>query len=675
MAEGPNAQHPRLASIRSPSGKPDDAVMQWARVLGDKLERSARERGPEHAGEVLQWLESLNDVDPVAALAVTDRLDRLLSQLDASGLGRWILTGLRLHPGEPEHQRRYFRLEEPLSIEALHGEAGALDLAASIPSLALLLQGLSSTAMRVQPRHQTQLNGVALRPVLTPSHLLLPDDYTFLDGSDRYRLFQAAVAHAVAHLRYSPRSQPTTTLKPMSVAIVSAIEDARVERLIVGDYPGVRNWFVPSLERAIRYELSFAALVSRMNFALMNPVYEDDNHWVNKARRLFEQQAGDLSDYAAFRRLASILANDLGQMRVRFHPQDVVSAPYRDDNSFLWDHGEPKTPQPEQDLHVQGRAFEFQPRRATESNEAPEGPQPEVEVGRASYPEWDHRMSRARPDWCTVIEKLPAWQGRPAGAAPAPSSLQTLAALTRSRRLSRVRRLRRQWEGDDIDLNAAIEVMVDQRMDLSPDPRLFMRPGREERVSSLLVLLDLSESTNDCLAGSMQSILDIEKKAALLLAQSALHGQDRVAIHGFSSNTRAEVNYYRLLDAATPLDARAVGRVRSVSGRYSTRMGAALRHATAHMAHEPGDHRSILLVTDGAPSDVDVFEADYLIEDARVAVLDARRLGIQAYCVVLDPKADAYAHRIFGWRNYRIVDDPRLLPVHLSELYARLSAS
>lgn len=234
--------------------------------------------------------------------------------------------------------------------------------------------------------------------------------------------------------------------------------------------------------------------------------------------------------------------------------------------------------------------------------------------------------------------------------------------------------MRRQWEGDDIDLNAAIEAMLDQRLKLSPDLRLFTRAGREEQASSILVLLDLSESTNDCPGTSMESILDIEKKAALLLVQSVMHSGDRIAVHGFSSNTRAEVNYYRLLEFGAPLDEVAIAMIRSVPGRYSTRMGAALHHAVACLSHEPNDYRAIVMVTDGAPSDIDTFKADYLIEDARAAVHEGRRAGVQTFCVALDPQAGPYVRRIFGWDNYRIVDDPNRLPTQLSTLYNRLTA-
>ena len=106
-------------------------------------------------------------------------------------------------------------------------------------------------------------------------------------------------------------------------------------------------------------------------------------------------------------------------------------------------------------------------------------------------------------------------------------------ALAQSRRLNRGRRLRRQWEGDDIDLNAAIEVLVDRRLDLAPDARLFMRPGRQPCRCATLVLLDLSESANDLAAPGGPTVLDLEKRAALLLAGSLAGSGDGVAVHGF----------------------------------------------------------------------------------------------------------------------------------------------
>lgn len=564
-----------------------------------------------------------------------------------------------------------------MSSSPRQGEADADHLSELLRSLELLLHGLCGRAITVQPLPQKDADQSALRPILTWTHLLLPSDYPESDDGysvDPFRLYRAAVAHAVAHLRFSDRSRSTLTLKPMGIAIVSAIEDARVERLLMREYPGVRAWFLELLRLSVKPAgLGFADLVGRMNLALIDPLYQDDNFWVNKARRLFEAQAENLTDYSAFRSLASILANDLGQMRVPFRVQRYcVPEPYRDDNSFLWnftDASDPSTQALDLHLHTQ-EALEP---ASNEQSTVPFTFQ-EIEVSRQTYPEWDAQRSLMRKDWCTVIEKLPGWH---AGQEPTARSGQPVPVVMRTRLQhgSRRRRLRRQWEGDDIDLNAAIEAALDQRLQLQPDLRLFIRDGREQRKSSVLVLLDLSESTNDCPGAMTESILDIEKQAAKLLLQSARQSGDRIAIHGFSSNTRDEVNYYPLIEFGTPLDAAADATIEAMQGRYSTRMGAALRHATTRMEHEPFENRSIVLVTDGAPSDIDVFKPEYLIEDARAVVQEARRGGIMIFCVALDPQADPYVRRIFGWGNYRVVDQPSGLPAQLSSFYSHIATS
>ena len=532
--------------------------------------------------------------------------------------------------------------------------------------LSLLATGLTGNDIQVQT------DGAQPRAVLTRRHLVLPAVL-----AEQRRLSCAAVAHAAAHWRHSAPGRPVRGLKPTGVAIISAIEDARVEQLLLRDFPGLRRWFLDSLApQPASDDLSFSALVTRMDRVLMDPLQQDDNHWVNKARALFDEtvaRAG-LADYEAFRAIAAILANDLGQMRVRFDPQrHIVPASYRDDNSYLWDFAEAEQPPDAAVSLQQVNPAARSPMPADAGDNAPSDAA-ELDLGRFSYPEWDHRLDRLRPDWCTVIEKLPAWQGL---ARPSETSrvLPAPLTLTRARRANRARRLRRQWDGDDIDLNAAIEVLIDRRLRLQPDPRMFMRTGTELGVSSILVLLDLSESANDCAAGSTMSLLDIEKQAALLLAGAATRDGDRFAVHGFSSNTRAEVYYTRLIEfGALPTPA-SRARIGAVQARYSTRIGAAIRHATSQLQHERVAKRAILLVTDGTPGDIDVHDPRYLIEDARAAVLEANEAGVRSYCIAVDAGADAYTRRIFGWRNYCIATDPRGLPAQLQRACARLASN
>jgi len=512
------------------------------------------------------------------------------------------------------------------------------------------------------------------RPEMAAPRLLVPP----LEGDVPHHwmsLHTAMVAHAVAHLSYSPVGQQSSALKPMGMAVISAIEDARVERLLMQAYPGVRTWFAAHLcAEPEASDLSFRAFMARLDRILFCTASISGNHWVNKTQELFEHTAREygLEDYAAFRAIASILANDLGQMRVRMDAQHyVVPSPFRDDNSCLWQNLETE-PSDDEPLALQQTSARPSP-AGVRSNASAETAAPrESELVRYTYPEWDHKIKRMKANWCTVIEQQPAMVQEPAHAPLAAHSMTGI-WLPRARQLDRRRRLRRQREGDELDLNAAIEVQVSRRLNLQPDPRLFLRIGCGPRPTSLLVLMDVSESVNSRGTNGL-SLLELEKQAALLLAQSAMQGLDRLAIHAFSSNTRAEVNYCHMLDFGQPCTAAVTATIRALQGRYSTRLGAALRHAGHLLQSEPEGQRTMLVITDGEPSDVDVHDSRYLIEDARQAVLDAQQAGIRICCLAVNKQTDGYVRHIFGWRNFGITDDMRHLPQRLTHMSARLAA-
>ncbi|MFG0641514.1 nitric oxide reductase activation protein NorD [Delftia sp. WSY_22] len=557
-------------------------------------------------------------------------------------------------------------------------------------TLGLLASGLARQPVAVQALARApasapapgQAHALPPRAVLIsqPARLLIPANLPI-----QANLHAATMAHAAAHLRFSPARQDSIALKPMGQAVVGALEDARVERLLCLQHPGVRRWFeawiAPEPDPS---DLGFAAFMARLDRMLLWPGRMDGNHWIHKARDLFEDTATrhGLEDYAAFRAIASILANDLGQMRVRMDPQHhAVPSIYRDDNSYLWQHSEsPQDPNDSLALQQTAARAAQQPPSPSAGPQpgGPEGPSPDLELSRNSYPEWDRRLERLKTDWCTVIDTLPAWQSEARPGNGATSRLQTMPPLPLppARQLDRRQRLRRQWEGDDLDFNAAIEVQVDRRLNLRPEPRLFMRAGKGPRPTSVLVLMDASESVNTP-GPHGASLLELEKQAALMLAESRAGrrtGVDRLAIHAFSSNTRAEVRYLRLLDFGQPFAAAAATRLQALQGRHSTRLGAALRHASSLLAAEPAGQRHLLVITDGAPADIDVHDDRYLIEDARHAVQQARAAGIRISCLAVDSQADGYVRHIFGGRNYGIADDARHLPRRLSQMGARLAA-
>ncbi len=572
----------------------------------------------------------------------------------------------------------------PLAVGCLAHERANIRFEDVRDYLQFYLDGFLGAHLKLSGRKSATLNGPPLRPVVAEGGLFLPYGYTLLDGADGDALYRAAVAHAVAHLRYSPRRLPAKPLKPMAVAVVSLIEDARVEHLMMRQCPGLRALWgrLTHIDGAARHDLGFAGLMRRLGRALHHPDCRDDNFWVNKGVRLFRERLADANDYAAFRGIASILANDLGQMRVRFIPEQYVPEPaFRDDNSFLWDYGDsgdsaPPPPQQET-LNLDAVRMEAAdpPTGAGRQGEAAMAARIAHELPRYSYPEWDHKAALERDAWVTVIEPpVPAGAGRRHRAPVAPPQAhRNLFALIKGRQLDRAKRLTRQWDGEELDLNAAIAAEVDIRSGLPPDPRVFKRPGRRLLEPVVSILLDVSASTNDCPWGSFDSLLDIMKRATVDLGAAMDQAGQKFAIDAFCSDGRQAVSFYRVKQFEEPFGSAEQGRVWALPGHQSTRMGAALRHAHANLAERAFDQRILLLVTDGEPSDVDVKDPQYLVADAARAVRDLSAAGTVPFCVSVDPKAENYIRGIFG-HNYLILDNPDDLAVQLSRAFVRLLA-
>lgn len=643
----------------------------------------------------LQFVGECAHLDSTALSLLLARLDLLLSRLTVAGLRRWVIRGLRAYPDDLEGRWAYLSLESDEAAAALRAESEGTLFAVAQRHLEVYLRALATRQLRLRAsvgRNQLDLEP---RPFLEPRTLHVPDAYPPSAGIPGDEVYRAALAHALAHLRFSPPRQPVGRLKPMAIVIVSLIEDARVEHLLAREYPGLQRLWSRIHTAAPGRELHFDSLTRRLARALIDPSYEDDNYWVNKGRSLFQQSLGKLEDYAAFRQIASVLGNDLGQMRVRFNPKTYVVEPcYRDDNRFLWEfsdedreqirqeYGELESIRPETgaggvelDLGQAGGASGAD-RDGERRTLVPVTPEAESVSPPVKYSEWDYAIMAERPAWCTVVEKRPPH----APLASVDTILERHHALVnqirgmvRAVQLQKPLKRRRQQDGDDIDLDAAIGALISIRSHQTPDPRVHVRVGRRVRDLAVLVLLDLSESTNDRVPGTFTSVLDLSREATVLLADAMSEIGDAFAIHGFASNGRHEVEYYRLKDFDRPYDDDARERLAGMRGQLSTRMGAAIRHAGQFLRYRRSARKLVLLITDGEPSDIDVRDPRYLRADAKKAVEVLARYGIHTFCMTLDPKADEYVKHVFGERNYMVVDHISRLPERLPMLYMRVT--
>jgi nitric oxide reductase activation protein len=187
------------------------------------------------------------------------------------------------------------------------------------------------------------------------------------------------------------------------------------------------------------------------------------------------------------------------------------------------------------------------------------------------------------------------------------------------------------------------------------------------------LLLDLSESLNALAPNAGTSLLKLAQSAATLFATSLADVTSDLAIHGFCSNGRHDVGYYRFKDFDDPYDERAHARLAGMRAQLSTRLGAALRHAGRALASRKAQRRLLLVVTDGEPSDIDVHDPNYLLFDAKRATLQNQKLGVLSFCIGLDARAGASVARIFGAGRYSLIHQLEHLPQRLAEVCLRLS--
>ncbi len=193
---------------------------------------------------------------------------------------------------------------------------------------------------------------------------------------------------------------------------------------------------------------------------------------------------------------------------------------------------------------------------------------------------------------------------------------------------------------------------------------------------AVLLLLDLSKSLADRVKvgtnGGEQSILELSQEAVSLLAWSIEQLGDPFAIAGFHSDTRHDVRYLHLKGYSESWGDPVKSRLAAMQAGYSTRMGAAMRHAAHYLGAQKTGKKLLLVLTDGQPADVDVHDPRLLIEDARKSVGELDQQGIFTYCISLDRKADDYVSDIFG-RRFSVIDRVERLPERLPELFMALT--
>jgi len=672
------------------------------------LPGAARRFGdPDLLRDYLQLLHRLAARSPRGLRPMFGVLEELLSKLTLSGLRRWVDFGAEAYRRDLPKQADYFGLVSEDSRAVLKQERRGTLFIDSQRRLNFYLRAFWGRDFFLRP---SAADHAGFRPFIEEGAMHLPDAVDQVGAVVGLDLYRAMCAHMAAHITCSDRGLSQQALSPAQMFFVGMLDDARVEYSVARQFPGLRSLFrsLMPVSPAGHYEHDTMYQLEKIVRALLEPGPPLGDRAIDSVVEQFHINIASNERETMFSwGLGIELYNLLAERRAvpSLRILESLNIPYRDDNRFVWsmddyDWGDSSAYRPElqrqvrrnvglmefiNEVDVETAGDDAQEVWVLSSELFPyedegvsyndiEGREPVSDP--FHYAEWDYKVQLHRPSWATVYERR---QGR-----GDPETIDTM--LTAHKGVShRIRQIvdrlrpqgisrrRRLEDGDELDINAAVDAIVMTRLGMQPDPRITMRNVINRRDLAVVILLDLSESTNENVRGTEKTVLELTREASALVA-SAINGiGDPFAIHGFASDGRHDVQYYRFKDFEQRLDAEVKGRLAGMKGGLSTRMGAAMRHAGHHLAQRAERHKLLLIVTDGEPADIDERDPQYLRMDAKKAAVELQQQGISSYCLTLDPEADRYVERIFGPNNYTIIDQVERLPEKLPSLFANLT--
>ncbi|HEX8143333.1 MAG TPA: VWA domain-containing protein [Pyrinomonadaceae bacterium] len=315
-----------------------------------------------------------------------------------------------------------------------------------------------------------------------------------------------------------------------------------------------------------------------------------------------------------------------------------------------------------------------------------EMPEQRLEAGEVAfnYDEWDRELTDHRTGWCRVIEKR-VQRGAP-----------TFVEQTRERYRGVISSIRHQFQlmkpesllritgeidGDDYDLNAVIDYVVDRRADGQQSERLYTKRLRRQRDVAVSFLLDQSSSTARTIGRHPlqpythpgRRIIEIEKEGLVLMSEALEAVGDAYSINGFTSEGRRNVKFYVVKDFDEAYSEEIARRIGGISYQNNTRLGAAIRHASARLARQEARTRLLIVLSDGRPYDHDYGDARYAREDTREALRQAKMQGITPFCITIDRESESELRDLYGDIGYTIIDDVLSLPERMPGIYRRLT--
>jgi hypothetical protein len=288
-----------------------------------------------------------------------------------------------------------------------------------------------------------------------------------------------------------------------------------------------------------------------------------------------------------------------------------------------------------------------------------------VGIGGALYPEWDVHNNRYRAQWCRVID-FPLTVAADVSSAGIPHDDEL------RRRLSRVglgpKVLRGRADGDEVDIEALIDLFVDLRSGYSPPEHVYLERRKLARNLGVLILLDASGSATDTDSEGL-AVHDHQRRAAATLAVTLEELGDRVAVYAFRSQGRHAVHLPAIKTFGQRFGAVGRARLNQLEPSNYTRLGAGIRGAGEILQTEAGTpNRLLVVLSDGFPYD-DGYEGRYAEADSAKALEELRTDGVACLCLSIGAPDIEALERVFGSASYASAATLAELSPRMDELF------
>ncbi|MCO5233582.1 MAG: VWA domain-containing protein [Chitinophagales bacterium] len=287
------------------------------------------------------------------------------------------------------------------------------------------------------------------------------------------------------------------------------------------------------------------------------------------------------------------------------------------------------------------------------------------------YDEWDYKKNKYLVDFCKIYPKTQVksdaiyYKNTITRYKSTLNHLRKMLANVNNRQLQ----VKRQIQGEHFDLDALTDLLVDVHSKISPDERVYITKRKKEKDIAILLLLDLSLSSDGYAAG--RRVIDVEKEVSILFGEILNEYNIDFAIDGFYSKTRHHTSYLTMKEFNDDWNSAKL-KIGAVEPSGYTRIGAALRHGGVRLDKISSQNKWIILLSDGKPNDYDKYEGQHGLHDVKQALRELNKRQINSYALAIESQAKYYLPQMFGLNHYQILSSTESLLQSLTKLYDKI---